>query len=48
MSVYGKTVSIIGKYQNVELAEQAVNKIIDGMPHRSIYEFLEGKQNERA
>ena len=48
ISVYGKTVSIIGKYHNVDLAEQALKKVIAGIPHRSVYEFLEGKQNERA
>ncbi|MFA4819991.1 MAG: KH domain-containing protein [Candidatus Aenigmatarchaeota archaeon] len=48
ISVYGKTVSIIGKYQNVDMAGQAVKKIIEGIPHRFVYEFLEGKQNERA
>lgn len=47
MSVYGKTVSIIGRYVNVSLAEQAINKIIEGIPHRLVYEFLEGKQHER-
>ena len=48
ISVYGKTVSIIGKYQNVSLAEQALKELIDGVPHRFVYELLEGKQNERA
>src|SRR3990167_8651753 len=47
ISVYGKTVSVIGKYHNVDLAEQALKKVIAGIPHRSVYEFLEGKQNER-
>lgn len=48
VSVYGKTVSLIGKYENVNLAEQAVQKIIKGVPHRFVYEFLEGKQSERT
>ena len=48
VSVYGKTVSLIGKYDNVNLAEQAVKKIIKGIPHRFVYEFLEARQNERA
>ncbi|HLC67656.1 MAG TPA: KH domain-containing protein [archaeon] len=47
ISVYGKTVAIIGKYTNAHLAAQAVEKIIKGIPHRSVYEFLEGKQDER-
>ena len=48
ISVYGKTASLIGKYANVDLAQQAITKIMDGLPHRLVYEFLEGKQNERA
>ena len=48
VSVYGKTVSIIGKYENVDMAGQAINKLIKGVPHRFVYEFLEGKQDERA
>lgn len=47
ISVYGKTISIIGKYVEVSLVEQAINKIIEGMPHRFVYEFLEGRQHER-
>ena len=46
VSVYGKTVCLIGKYENIYFAEQAIKKIIDGLPHRLVYEFLEGKQNE--
>ncbi|MBI4174566.1 MAG: RNA-processing protein [Candidatus Aenigmarchaeota archaeon] len=48
ISVYGKTVSLIGKYENVALAEQAIQKIIKGVPHRFVYEFLEARQNERT
>ena len=48
ISVYGKTVSLIGKYDNVDLAEQAINKLIKGVSHRFVYEFLEAKQDERA
>ncbi|MBS3051430.1 MAG: RNA-processing protein [Candidatus Aenigmarchaeota archaeon] len=48
ISVYGKTVSVIGKYSNVNMAEQAVQKIIKGIPHRFVYEFLEARQDERA
>jgi ribosomal RNA assembly protein len=46
LSVYGKTVSIIGKYSNVALAEGAVNKLIKGISHRFVYEFLEARQSE--
>ena len=46
ISIYGKTVAIIGKYANVVFAEDAINKIIKGISHRFVYEFLETKQNE--
>jgi ribosomal RNA assembly protein len=45
VSVYGKTVCVIGKYSNAALAEEAINKIIKGVSHRFVYEFLEGKQD---
>ncbi len=48
ISVYGRTVSLIGKYGDVDLAEQAINKLIKGVPHRFVYEFLEAKQDERT
>ncbi len=48
ISVYGKTVALIGKYENVALAGQAIQKIIKGIPHRFVYEFLEARQNERS
>lgn len=47
ISIHGKTVSLIGKYGDVDLAEQAIHKIIKGVPHRFVYEFLEAKQDER-
>jgi ribosomal RNA assembly protein len=41
ISVFGKTVSIIGKYEDAERAGHAIEKLIDGFSHRSVYEFLE-------
>jgi ribosomal RNA assembly protein len=39
--VYGKTVSIIGLEADVELAERAIQMIIDGSRHPNVYKFLE-------
>ncbi|MBI4163007.1 MAG: RNA-processing protein [Candidatus Aenigmarchaeota archaeon] len=47
ISVYGKTVSIIGKYENVFPAREAVEKLIKGFSHKSVYAFLEGKHQNR-
>lgn len=41
ISVYGKTVAIIGTYENVEKARQAIEKLIEGFTHASVYAFLE-------
>jgi ribosomal RNA assembly protein len=41
MSVYGKTVSLIGKYEDVDKARKAIEKLMNGFSHKSVYEFLE-------
>lgn len=47
ISVYGKTVSIIGSYQDVENTANAVEKILSGAPHKNVYKFLEERKEER-
>lgn len=46
MAIYGKTVSLIGKLENVMIANEAVEMIINGSRHKSVYSFLEQKQHE--
>ncbi len=41
ISVYGKTVSIIGYYDDADAAKEAVEKLIKGSMHRNVYKFLE-------
>lgn len=41
MSVYGKTVSLIGPFDCVNLAHQAVQMLISGSRHSTVYRFLE-------
>lgn len=41
VSIFGKTVSIIGDYENAECAFQAIEKLIKGYSHKSVYSFLE-------
>ncbi|MFH0832559.1 MAG: KH domain-containing protein [Candidatus Aenigmatarchaeota archaeon] len=43
LSIYGKTVSIIGEYENAEKARVAVEKLITGSSHKNVYMFLVGK-----
>ena len=47
ISVYGKTVSIISDYENLQIARKAVSMLINGMPHHVVLKFLENKYNEK-
>ncbi len=40
-AVYGKTVSIIGKPENIRIAKDAIEMILSGSKHNSVYRFLE-------
>ena len=41
ISVYGKTVSIIGCYEDADIAKEAIEKLISGSMHSNVYRFLE-------
>jgi ribosomal RNA assembly protein len=41
ISVYGKSVAIIGKYDEVQTAKEAVVMLARGTRHSSVYKFLE-------
>jgi len=45
ISVYGKSVSIIADYENLQIARKAVSMLINGMPHHTVIKFLENKYN---
>lgn len=47
LSVYGKTVALIGNYDDVYLAKEAIAMILRGSPHSSVYKFLERKRQEQ-
>ena len=47
MAVYGRTIGIIGMESDVALCEQAIQMIIDGARHQSVYAFLERSGNKR-
>jgi ribosomal RNA assembly protein len=47
VSVYGKTVSVIAVYENLQIARKAVNMIIKGLPHQMVLKFLESKYNDK-
>lgn len=44
ISVYGKTVCIIGHVDNVAVAREAVENLLKGAPHGHVYSWLEAKR----
>jgi len=46
ISIYGKTIGIIGETNNVSLARQAMQMLLDGSMHKTVYQFLEKKRKE--
>ena len=49
MSVYGRTIGIIGLEDDIVLCEQAISMLIKGAQHQSVYAFLErGRKIQRT
>jgi ribosomal RNA assembly protein len=46
VSVYGHTISIIGRRDQVYTAKEAVRMLIRGSLHRSVYRYLHRKRRE--
>jgi len=46
VSVYGKTVAILGEYEPVQVAKEAVYMILRGSSHSKMYKFLESHRRE--
>lgn len=44
ISVFGKTVGIIGELERVTFAKQAIEMLIEGSPHANVYSWLEKKR----
>jgi ribosomal RNA assembly protein len=42
-SIFGKTVSIIGKWDKIYIAKEAIMKLIRGCNHQTLYRWLEKK-----
>ena len=47
ISVYGKTIGIIGEHQDVADARTAVENMLKGAPHGNVYKWLEKRRKER-
>lgn len=41
LSIYGKTVAIIGRSDTIHLARKAIEMILTGSPHSGVYQWLE-------
>ncbi|MBW2974805.1 KH domain-containing protein [Candidatus Woesearchaeota archaeon] len=44
--VYGKTIGIIGPSESASTAREAIERLIKGSPHSTVYKFLERKRRE--
>ena len=47
ISVYGKTISIIGTYENLSTARRAIIMLLEGAKHPRMYGFLEDLKKKR-
>lgn len=41
IAIYGKTISIIGKWDDVQTAKEAIEMLLSGAMHNTVYRFLE-------
>jgi len=44
ISVYGKTISLLGHSHQIRTAHEAIMMLIQGAPHSAVYSFLESKR----
>lgn len=44
--IYGHTIGIIGTYNQVEVARNAIQMIIKGSQHTTVYKFLQRKRSD--
>ncbi len=47
ISVFGKTVSIIGTFEEIEKARKAIEMLLDGAPHSAVYQVLKKDWNKK-
>ncbi|MBI2145633.1 RNA-processing protein [Candidatus Woesearchaeota archaeon] len=46
VSVYGKTITIIGEIERVPICRQAIEKLLAGSQHSTVYRWLERQRRE--
>jgi len=47
ISVYGKTIGIIGETEDASIARQAIENLLKGSQHSNVYHWLEKKKKEK-
>ena len=48
ISVYGKTIAIVGFCDNVAVSKRAIESLLSGSPHSSVFKVLEKQRRERV
>jgi ribosomal RNA assembly protein len=48
VSIYGKTIALLGYPEQIRVARAAIEMLLDGAPHGNVYSFLEKKHQELA
>jgi ribosomal RNA assembly protein len=46
ISIYGKTVALIGYPEQLKVARAAIDMLIEGVPHENVFAFLDKKKKE--
>jgi ribosomal RNA assembly protein len=46
VSVYGKTIALLGYPEQIRVSRAAIEMLLDGAPHGNVYSFLEKKHQE--
>ncbi len=46
ISVYGKTIAILGESERVSMAKRAIDSLLSGSPHSTVYSWLEKRKKE--
>ena len=47
VSVHGKTVAIIGTLDQVKIVSEAIDMLVEGLPHATVFSFLDRKRKEQ-
>lgn len=46
LSVYGKTIGIIGNAQNIQIVDEVIKQLLNGASHSTAYNYLEKNQSK--